>query len=222
MWLHIARTLVLASLSIIPIGAKADTLKAINGCRSISDKADRLSCYDKAASGIAQTLEEDAAAKTSKASKAPTRSVGAWRVESEINPLDDTKSVFAGLEASSGKGKWGEPVGLIARCVSNKTELYIGWNTYLGNDGGIYNNFKRVMVRIGDAPSKTMRWGLSTDSQATFAPGWAGTLIKQMMGVQRLVARVIPYNENPIVAEFDLTGIEDAMKPIMQTCGWKR
>ncbi|EHJ7968006.1 type VI secretion protein, partial [Escherichia coli] len=30
-----------------------------------------------------------------------------------------------------------------------------------------------------------------------------------------------PYNESPVSATFDLSGLSDALKPLQKACGWK-
>lgn len=124
------------------------------------------------------------------------------------------------LIASEGKSKWGDDIAFVARCQSNTTEAFIRWGDYLGNDGDIYNEWKSVTIRIGDQKARNERWSLSTDSQATFAPDWAGELLKKMSTETKFIAQVTPYNENPRTAIFDTTGMVEALKPLAETCGW--
>ena len=110
---------------------------------------------------------------------------------------------------------------IVARCGSNKTELYAIWNTYVGDDSNsVYDEFKNVEVRIGDAPANTERWSVSTDKQATFA-GAAVPMLKAMAGEEKLVLRTTPYGENPITAVFDLSGFREAVSPIAKECNWE-
>ena len=44
--------------------------------------------------------------------------------------------------------------------------------------------------------------------------------IQRLLGADRLVAQITPYNANPIRANFDLAGIDDALAPLRKTCGW--
>ena len=44
-----------------------------------------------------------------------------------------------------------------------------------GEKSDVYDEFKFVTVRVGDAPAREERWSVSTSGDATFAPGWAGT-----------------------------------------------
>ena len=55
-----------------------------------------------------------------------------WRVSRSTNPLDDSTTVVAILDAEQGTGGLfrNEPVRLIARCQSNRTEAYVVWHDF--------------------------------------------------------------------------------------------
>lgn len=146
---------------------------------------------------------------------------GGWTVRTETNVLDDSPTVFLRLVADRGANHYGDDVTMIARCKSNRTELFINWNDYLGDDS--YNNrgsWKRVVVRLGDSPAVEQQWGTSTDSQATFAPDWAGNLLRQMVREDRMVVQTTPYNESPVTAVFDIRGLEPGLRQLASTCNW--
>ena len=146
---------------------------------------------------------------------------GKWFVSRSLNPLDDSSTLTARLIADEGRSRWGEPITFFARCKSNRTEAYVDWSDYLGDDSSSpYGNWKRVTVRIGDAPAQEQEWDLSTDNEATFAPDWAGDLLKQMVGEERLVLNTTPYSESPITAVFDLRGMRAALSEVASTCNW--
>jgi len=185
--------------------SQASVEKEIAKCAVEAGDLDRLSCYDDLAKkrGLAGPQSE------------PTKIAGKgkWRVSVETNPVDDSKTVVLALRADSGKSKWGKPVTLIARCKSNTTELYISWNDYLGRNG-------EVLTRVGSQDAVTKDWGLSTDSQATFHPRGTISFIKKMKEADKLVAQITPYNESPVTAVFDTAGLENAIKPLRETCNW--
>ena len=124
--------------------------------------------------------------------------------------IDDSKTVTLILEADSGKDRWGNAVYLIARCKSNQTDLFINWNDYLGSEAD-------VLTRVGNNKAVTQRWSLSTDNQATFHSNPI-PFLKKMLQSTKLVAQVTPYNENPVTAIFNTTGLENAIKPLRETC----
>ena len=144
-----------------------------------------------------------------------------WRVTTSSNPIDDSPIVVLATDSISGRNARGESISFVARCRSNTTEAYVVWNDYLADDSPLgRGSWKHVTVRIGDAPASQERWDTSTDHQATFAPGWAGNLLKRMMGEERLVVRTTPYNENPITAVFDIRGMETGLRELAETCNW--
>lgn len=154
-------------------------------------------------------------------SATPTADPGGWMTNTDRDPIDDSAVITAMLTAESGQAKFGEPVTLVARCGSNKTELYALWHEYVGDDSNdVYDEYKNVEVRVGDAPARTERWSVSTDKQATFA-GSAVSLLKEMSGKKKLALRTTPYGENPITAIFSLEGFEKAIAPIAKECGWQ-
>ncbi|WP_397542671.1 hypothetical protein [Roseovarius salis] len=154
-------------------------------------------------------------------SMAENAETGSWRVRKTVNPIDDTKTVTLSLEAEVGTSSYGEPITFVARCKSNKTEAYVIWGDYLGDDSGdIYSEWKNVTVRIGNDQAIQERWGVSTDRKATFAPDWAGNLLKQLLDEDRLVLQTIPYGENPNTAIFDISGFRSVLGELAGTCNW--
>jgi hypothetical protein len=135
-------------------------------------------------------------------------------VDEAINPLDDSKLVVLSLKASSGSAPSGEPVELVLRCLSGKTDVYVHWNVQLGKDGAA------VAMRIGSQAAQTRRWNLSTDMRETFYPADAIAFIKQLIDVDRFVAQVVPAGEAPITAVFRLRGLGVAAGPLREVCQW--
>ena len=185
--------------------AQASIEKEIAKCAVKPGDLDRLSCYDDFAKqqGLAGPQTQ------------PTKisGKGNWQVSVKTNPVDDSKTVVLALRADSGKSKLGKPVTLITRCKSNTTVFYISWNDYLGRN-------TEVLTRVGSQDAVTKNWSLSTDSQATFHPRGTISFIKNMMDADNLVAQITPYSESPVTAIFDTSGLENAIKPLRETCNW--
>lgn len=185
--------------------ANASIEKDVAKCAAEEGDLARLACYDGMAKqrGLSGPQSQPV----------QVAGVGKWQVSSKVNPIDDSKTETLILLPESGQSKWGRPVALIIRCQSNETDLFISWNDYLGSSAS-------VLTRIGSEDAVTKSWSLSTDKQATFHPRGTITFIKQMMGANKLVAQVTPYNESPVTAVYDTTGLENAIKPLRETCGW--
>jgi type VI secretion system protein VasI len=122
--------------------------------------------------------------------------------------------VTLGLQAASGRSRFGQPVLLVLRCSSHTTDVYIDWHSYLGDEAN-------VTSRVGSSESETKAWTASTDKTATFYPEDAAQFIReQLIPAGRFVAQVAPYNESPITAVFDLAGLDTAAKPLRKACEW--
>lgn len=173
-------------------------------CAVTDGDLSRLECFDNLAQE--KNLDGRQAQPTAISGK------GKWDVSVDVNPIDDSKTVILALPADSGKSRWGDAIFLIARCKSNQTDLYIGWNDYLGSKAN-------VLTRMGDNKAATKRWDMSTTKKATFH-NKPITFLKEMLQSNKLVAQVTPYNENPVTAVFNTSGLENAIKPLRETCNW--
>lgn len=142
-----------------------------------------------------------------------TKAEGKWIIDEKINPIDDSKQITFMITADQGKGIYGDPIGLVLRYMSNETDIYIIWNSYLGSEA-------YVLTRFGDEAASTIKWPLSTDHQATFYilnPSW---FVKKLTEVDRFIAQVTPYSENPITAIFDVRGLKEAIIPYNDILNW--
>ena len=169
-----------------------------------------------------ETVETEPAAPEPKPE--PELATGGWRVSRSANPLDDSTTVVAVLNATEGVGGIAsEPISLIARCQSNTTEVYINWHNFLGDDelDNPRSSRKRVTYRFPPADAETEMWGVSTDNDSTFVAR-AIPFLRTMVESERLVAQTTPYNESPSTAIFDLTGARSALEALGETCNWIR
>lgn len=143
-----------------------------------------------------------------------------WRLSETINPKDDSNTVVMSLTPISGRSRYGKPFTLVARCKSNKTELYTVWHEYLGDDSSdVYDEWKLVTVRVGNAPATEQRWGVSSDRKATFSNS-AIPLLRKIAKSNKLYIETTPYNENPHIAIYDTTGIQEPIERIAKVCSW--
>lgn len=195
---------------------KPDTdtlLSELATCASRPGDLERLECYDI----LSRKLQVDAPRNIA----TDVEETGNWEVSTTLNPIDDTRRVILRLESSSGRGRSGEPISLVARCQSNKTEVYINWNHYLGDDSAsVYESWKYVTIRIGASSAEMQQWSVSTSNDSTFAPNWAGDLLKEMVNADSFLAQTTPYGQSPVTAIFDIRGIRNALVPLMEICGW--
>ena len=117
------------------------------------------------------------------------------------------------LEASTEKGENATKFGLAIRCKFNKSELFIKWNSYLGDEVLIASRFSFHQEE------KTLKWRLSDDSTAAFYPGNPVSFIKSMLDETRYIVKVTPDSGSPLLAIFDISGIYEATKTLRKNCG---
>ena len=180
--------------------------KEIAKCAAVEGEMARLDCYDKLANATG----------VSKKKSTNQKKAGNWTLEINKNPIDDSKIVMGILAAQSGSSKWGIHIDLLLRCKSKKTDAFIDWGSYLGEDD------RDVLIRLGDAEAVTDRWQSSADKTATFYRGDVVDFIKKLESSKKFVAQITPYKESPITAVFDLNGIEKVTKALKETCEWDK
>ena len=196
--------LLLTGVSGTTLAQGVDSLRdGIARCASQSGELARLACYDEVAESAGLTV-------ITSTSNAPG---SMWNERVSTNPIDDTRTVVLVNQADVSQSRFGRPVVLVIRCRSNTTNLYITWNDYLGSDAN-------VLTRVGSAEARRHRWSLSTDKKATFYPNNNIEFIKGLMEVDTFVAQVTPYNENPVTAIWDVSGLSTAIEPLRATCSW--
>jgi type VI secretion system protein VasI len=128
-------------------------------------------------------------------------------VSESSDPLDDLKTVTFILTADKGKGSYGDSVTFVVRAKeTQEPEAFINWNSYLGEEAF-------VTSRVGDDPAEDCLWSISTDHKASFYPGEIYSFINRLTTTNKLVARVTPYGESPITAEFDMSEFATLAKP---------
>ena len=147
---------------------------------------------------------------------------GKWVIASSMNPLTDKPTITAHLAAISGESKWGDPIYLAIRCQNDETDLFINWSMFITTQS------PKVTMRIDSGRVLTYPWNISTDYKATLYPDFLLTpitsylidLIELLLEADRFVAEVTPYGESPVTATWELVGIEYAVQPVRQACGW--
>lgn len=179
--------------------------KEVAKCAAVSNDINRLECYDNLAKSN----------KLAPNSNIKSANKGDWKVNIDVNPLDDSKTVILSIYSNENirTGFRNQKIPLIIRCKSNTTDLYINWANYLGLDS------TNVTTRIDKDNAITEKWVLSTDNKATFARN-AISLAKRMLQGSTLIAQTTPYSESPVMVTFNLDGLQEAIKPLRETCKW--
>lgn len=181
------------------------TANASQTCASISSDAQRLACYDM------------------EYKPAPTISISSkWSVSENLSPMDDSKTVTLHLESSEpiqNRYRGVSAADLYIRCQEKTTALYF---VYADNFLSSIQGYGQVTYRVDDKPSAKKNMTESTDNKALglWSGGASIPFVKSMFGGENLVVRITPFNESPVTAQFQISGLEDAIKPLRAACGW--
>ena len=192
--------------------ANAQSGTVVDSCISIANDLDRLACYDSESG------------RTPSISVTPPAPDNDWSVRSSTSRMTDDTDVF--LYVSSEEpidcGRLSDParVTLWVRCVENTTAMVFSTECHMTSSD--YNDYGHVDLRIDDRPARTVPMTESTDNEALGL--WTGAQaipeIKELFGGAKLLARMTPYSESPFTANFNIAGLEDAIAPLREACGW--
>lgn len=179
-------------------------------CVDIVDDLERLECYDAAAGVMEREVQSP---------------VSDWVVEIETSAFEDTTDVFVSVDSREPVAcqPFGppQPASLVIRCLENTTSVFIvTGNCHLASG---FEGYGSVDVRVDSKPSRTVSMNASTSNRALGF--WRGNqaiafIQGNLLGGERLLTRFTPYGRNPTTAEFNISGIDEALEPLRAECGW--
>lgn len=181
-------------------------------CITVESDLDRLACYDKEA-GRTPVVEALASALTG----------AQWNVRKETSAMTDRANVYIHVESNEVINcGWnsGARIRMVARCMENTTALIFQTGCHMTSSR--YNSYGDIQYRIDSEPARTVSGDESTNNRALglWNGGASIPVIEQMFGKSQLIAKMTPFSENPFTATFDITGIEEAITPLREACGW--
>lgn len=150
----------------------------------------------------------------------PVWSAG-WTVSVDKNPMDDSTTAVARLEATDNVSVWTgsvRPV-LLVRCKSHKTEVYMDADTNFdveyGNSGSSH-----LVIRFDSQKAYKVNATQSTDGKAVFIPKPVG-FAKKLLTSKQVLIGFTPFNAPPVIAQFDLEPNKEAsLAEVKKTCKW--
>lgn len=142
-----------------------------------------------------------------------------WVVEIDRNPMDDSVVFLVTSPAGRGVNQFGDPPTIVLRQVGEESdkpkgffsssrvqiEVFIAWGAYFSDDDLAVN------VRVGSGRPVRQQWGPLTDNTGTYYLGDARSLIRDIAKAGALTVEARPYQENPIMAVFDCSGLSRAV-----------
>ena len=176
-------------------------------CAKIIANEARLTCYDDIY-GVTESR--------------PAPTMSKWSKDIRENQMTDDRDVFLTLKSEdtvvgrfSGAG-YGR---LYLRCMENTTAVQFAVGDHFLAD---VQGYGRVEYRLDDAPMRKRNFTESTDNSTLglWNGGRAIPFIKEMLGHDKMIVRITPFNESPKVMTFAISGIDTEITDLRATCGW--
>ncbi len=200
--MQITQTWRIGVLALFPFTVCAQSEQSLAQCAAMMGDSERLACYDEQA--ISLGIEVAALV---------VLEPGVLTVSAEPTAAGDPSNVTVTSNAISGTSSEGAVISMVIRCRSNKTELYIRWQDYLGS-------WAYVRTRVGDNDIGRRQWNLSTDGRTTFYPRRAEDFIEDVIAAGRVEFEITPYVKSAVTAVFDTTELGEAIEPLREACEW--
>lgn len=148
---------------------------------------------------------------------APVSDFGNWTVSRVTDPMTDEKIIAIQLASDQAQSTRGVMFSIY--CSKQNAWAVISWNEFLGGtrSGGL--ELKPVTYRIGDSGPSTENWPVLSDritSQISDAPKF----VTRVRESEKLVLRVEPYQQNPLTAVFQISGLKAALMASSPECDW--
>jgi hypothetical protein len=194
----------LAVLALLPAGP---AMSAPAECSLLDSPAERLACFDREFPRAASLQQEG----------------DGWETWTRKSPFTDVTDRFVSVrsrEPVSCRWNDGEPVRMTVQCVNDATSLVFETGCYMTSSR--FRNYGEVLMRTDEDEAMVVPMEASPDH--TSLGLWGGEksipLIRQMIGKSTLTARMAPYSERPFVAEFDISGMGEAIADLRAECKW--
>ena len=150
-----------------------------------------------------------------------TETRAGWRFEARPSRLspDWTDQLLWTGAVNETQGLGGAPVRpvLLLRCRQGGMAVVFDFGVFVG--GGTV----RIEYRIGSGNVLAGDVTVAPDGRrfGVWQRDRAIGFIKALFGQPQLRLRVDPPAGDPLIAAFDLSGLEDAVRPLQESCGWE-
>lgn len=201
-----------AFLVVQSIAAKGESEidRRIAGCAKIEGSTNRLFCYDDISKKVEPIVSPPELTKGSD-----------WIVDSNKSKINDKTNYSLNLESENefaGRFQSSTRATLMIVCREGRTDFFISMGDLFLADNSSYGS---VTFRTDKDKARQISMKESTDNSALGL--WGGSSIKflkSLFGKSKLFARVTPFNESSVDAEFNITGLEKAIAPLRSGCKW--
>lgn len=174
-------------------------------CAQIENSLDRLTCFDSATQGL-------------RSAKGSTKGSGRWKIERTVSKMDDSKTIVASVIADSDirawLGKVYRPV-FVLRCMEGKQSAYFVVGTASAVESDPY--YVTIKVRMDQQEAQEIRATESTDKEALFLIE-PKRFFSELKDKSKLLLGFTPFNSSPVLASFDIRGVEPVVEEIKKEC----
>ena len=136
-----------------------------------------------------------------------SQTIGGWVVNTETDKKGRITSTMALRKAEEGNRFFG------IQCARKKTAIFVTFDAFVGSTPSIE-------YRMGEQAPVTKTWNSSSDGKSAFYPGKEIEFIELLLPHPTLSTRVVPRGTGPLVTDFNLDGMAEALKPVREACGW--
>jgi len=178
-----------------------------------------------AVSGIALQFQDHSlnpdAPPASKAAQSNRDIVSKWELSTEKSAMDGSPTVTLTLEAENRVSSWldNRLPELYVRCLEHSTALILDGKVQYSVEGGDDLDLHSVRLRFDDSAPHAEQWSESSAGTALFSPSPLSE-IRRLEKTKTLRVQYTPFNSNPAIATFDVSGLDAQIAPLRKACKW--
>lgn len=211
-------TFIIAAFCMPLLGHTSVPKSDLLDCAEMIHDQRRLECFD----ALVKKVQPDAKSEISEEENEDLPGHENWITSITTSPVDDSETVglatFA-LETVSGRFNQFARPRLLLRCLRNTTSAYIDFDGLHMTD---IQGYGQVTFRVDKrkAITRSTKVSTSNDSLGFWRGGNAIPFIKSLFGGETLLVQATPFNESRVTFSMDISGIEQAIRPLRKACNW--
>lgn len=126
-----------------------------------------------------------------------------WVLFKKVDPFTDEAVLDFILKSDDKVGaRFGnEWATLHIRISEGGIDIYVNWNQFVTTESA------EVKYRVDKKVPQVGNWSMSTNYEATFSSN-PEELFEDLLSAENFIISVVPHGENPVVARFDIKGLE--------------
>lgn len=194
-------------LALQPLNSEAASTSSalerqVKECESIAEPEKQAQCLKDAIELLSAIKDPD--------------SLKSWKTMRKTDPMTDRQNVIVTKAATEGISDNGAPYMLSIRCENKKTKMAFHWNTYIGLDSA------PLKLRVDKKRPNTTTWKVTEGGHTLFWPKHRHIpgMVKRWFDAEQIVVQTNAYGQGTLTAIFDISDLEDGVKPVRETCGW--